>query len=452
MKSLTTGGNTALGASTVTVEINWSPIQISGCDVDASAFLLNSSGKVRNDEDFIFSNQSSEANGGLCLAVSAGKHIFTVNTNSLPNDIEKISFVITIHGNASFAGANQVNISVSQTANFSLSTHDRSETTLILGELYKRNGQWKFRAIGQGFTGGLGPLATNLGVGVVKEEKETKENLITNLISNKKILFVVAGSIGGFISGFLSICFSLNDNPFTSWVLTGALDAAIIGTLILYGQAYYQTKKILNFSKMMTSLKVGALLGAGGGLLALIVMITLASGDIGRIVGWSISGAVAGYVVSKQVPNMNKIYAIIAGSIGAAIGCLMTYIDLGYITGVVVTGAAIGLVVASAEEILRKSWVEVTEYSHVLKSSGINIAKEKNKYTLTLGNEPIQIGYSSDMDILLKGDKIIIEKKIATLTVESGKFFMINLKTGTKTEILKDSPIRIENCELKICY
>ena len=172
MKSLTTGGNTALGASTVSVEISWSPVQISGCDVDASAFLLNSAGKVRNDEDFIFYNQPSGANGSLCLAVSGGKHIFTVNTNSLPNDIEKISFAITINGNASFAGANQINISVSQTATFSPSTDDRSETALILGELYKRNGQWKFRAIGQGFTGGLEPLAINFGVDVLAEEKK----------------------------------------------------------------------------------------------------------------------------------------------------------------------------------------------------------------------------------------------------------------------------------------
>jgi len=191
MKSLTTGGNTALGASTVTVEINWSPIQISGCDVDASAFLLNSSGKVRNDEDFIFYNQPSGANGSLCLVVSGGKHIFTVNTNSLPNDIEKISFAITIHGNANFAGANQVNISVSQTATFSPSTNDRSETALILGELYKRNGQWKFRAMGQGFTGGLGPLATNFGVDILAEEKETVPDQDASKIRLEKKLILL---------------------------------------------------------------------------------------------------------------------------------------------------------------------------------------------------------------------------------------------------------------------
>ncbi|MBF0204058.1 MAG: hypothetical protein HQK67_07020 [Desulfamplus sp.] len=272
------------------------------------------------------------------------------------------------------------------------------------------------------------------------------------MFNNKKLLFVIAGTLGGFISGILSIKFSFNKNIFTSWVLAGALDASLIGSLIVCGQTYYQTKRLVDFNKLKASLKIGILFGAGGGFAALIMIFYLVSGNIGRFIGWAISGGVAGYVVSKQVPNMNKMYAITAGSIGAAVGCIMMYLNLGYITGVAITGAAIGLVVASAEELLRKSWVEVTEYSEVLKTSGINMAKVNNKYTLTLGNEPIKLGYSSDMDICLKSNEVSLEKELALLTVESNKFFMTNLKTGTKIELLKDTPVKIQNCEVKVCY
>jgi hypothetical protein len=94
--------------------------------------------------------------------------------------------------------------------------------------------------------------------------------------------------------------------------------------------------------------------------------------------------------------------------------------------------------------------VQITEYSEVLKTGGINMAKVNNEYTLTLGSEPIRIGYSSDMDIRIKATGIAMGKEVSQLTVESGKVFMTDLRSGSKTELLAGTPVKVQNCELSI--
>ena len=267
-------------------------------------------------------------------------------------------------------------------------------------------------------------------------------------LSSKRRVFVAAGALGGLLSGILFLLLSLDDNVFTSWVLSGALDAALISVFIICGQVYYQTKKIAGFEKLKAAFKIGASIGAGGGIIALIAMNIFEEGGGGRIIGWAISGGAAGYVVSRQVPNMNRIHAIFAGAIGGAVGCIAMAFDFGYVVGVGITGAAIGFVVALADEILRKNWVEVVEYSEILKTSGINMAKVNNVYTLTLGSESVRLGYSSDMEIQLKPEGISIDKDVAILTMENNKCFMTNLKTGVKTELLQEQSVSINNCKL----
>lgn len=272
---------------------------------------------------------------------------------------------------------------------------------------------------------------------------------MNKMLSSKPRLFVAAGALGGLLSGILFVLLSLDDNPYTSWILSGALDAALISALIICGQAYYQTKKMAELDKLKSAIRLGALIGAGGGVIALIAMNFLSEGDLGRIIGWAISGGAAGFVVSRQVPNVNRMHAIGAGAIGGAAGCIAMGFDFGYIVGVGITGAAIGFVVALADEMLRKSWIEVTEYSEIIKTNGINIAKVNNTYTLTLGSESVRLGYSSDMEIQLKPEGIPMEKDVAILTMENNKCVMINLKTGVKTELLQEKPVTINNCELK---
>lgn len=169
MQNLVAGANAPLGAADAEVTIRWSPEVIQGSEVDVSAFLLTATGRVRGDHDFIFYNQPEGAAGAIHLSGSANTRTFRVRTGALPADIEKIAFAATLHGQARFADAREITITVSQTATFTPETSGRGEKALILGELYKRNGLWKFRAVGQGFNGGLGPLATSFGVDVQDE-------------------------------------------------------------------------------------------------------------------------------------------------------------------------------------------------------------------------------------------------------------------------------------------
>ncbi len=272
---------------------------------------------------------------------------------------------------------------------------------------------------------------------------------MNKLLGSKRGLFVVAGALGGLLSGVLFVLLSLDENEFTSWVLSGALDAALISALIICGQVFYQTKKMAEFEKLKSAMRVGSLIGAGGGLVALVAINVLNQGELGRIMGWAISGGAAGFVVSRQVPNMNKMHAIGAGAVGGAVGCIAMAFDFGYVVGVGITGAAIGFVVALADEMLRRSWIEVSEYSEIIKTSGINMAKVNNTYTLTLGGESVRLGYSSDMDIQLKPEGIPLGKDVAVLTMENNKCFITYLKTGVKTELLQEQSLTINNCELK---
>lgn len=152
-------------------------------DLDGSAFLLAASGKVRSDADFIFYNQTKSADGSVEHAgdnrTGAGDgddEVIVVQLDSVPDDVAKIAVAVTIHdaeargqnfGQVSQAFIRCVNADTNEeVARFDLSEDASIETAMIFGEIYRHNGEWKFKAIGQGFKGGLGPLAQNFGVNV----------------------------------------------------------------------------------------------------------------------------------------------------------------------------------------------------------------------------------------------------------------------------------------------
>jgi tellurite resistance protein TerA len=106
--------------------------------------------------------------------------VYAVDLGLLPSWCERVAFTATIHEGqergVSFASLAQVQVSVADEggaalASFDMPTSGMSETAVILGELYRRNGQWKFRAVGQGFKGGLAPLASHFGVDVAGDPK-----------------------------------------------------------------------------------------------------------------------------------------------------------------------------------------------------------------------------------------------------------------------------------------
>ncbi len=174
MQDLQPGTNILLNTATpLKVIIKWTPEKITGFDVDASAFMLLASGKVRSDNDFIFYNQPKSIDNSVQLSGSMGNQIFTILIPNLSRHVERIIFALTIHGNTNFASCNTLSLSIGEQLRFSPDTGGMKEKALVLGELYLRNKKWKFRAIGQGFYGGLEPLAKNYGVNIEEAESQS---------------------------------------------------------------------------------------------------------------------------------------------------------------------------------------------------------------------------------------------------------------------------------------
>ncbi len=160
----------------VDIALAWEPAN-TPLSIDSSAFVLTGQGKVRGDDDFIFYNQLTLPGGGIQRA-SDGR-AFAVAFAALPAGIERIVIALTIDQGRrrghSFGQLSQVRAEIRDAgskavlAAFPLNTAMMAETALIVGELYRRNAEWKFRAVGQGFIGGLGPLARQYGVDVADD-------------------------------------------------------------------------------------------------------------------------------------------------------------------------------------------------------------------------------------------------------------------------------------------
>ncbi len=188
--SLQKGGNVSLskeapGLTKMLIGLGWDVRATDGADfdLDGSAFLLNASGKVRSDADFIFYNQPKSDNGAVAHQgdnrTGAGEgddEVIEVNLSAVPADVDKIAITVTIHdadarkqnfGQVSSAFIRCVNPNGNvEIARFDLSEDASVETAMIFGEIYRHNGEWKFKAIGQGFKGGLGALAQHFGVNI----------------------------------------------------------------------------------------------------------------------------------------------------------------------------------------------------------------------------------------------------------------------------------------------
>jgi tellurium resistance protein TerD len=152
-------------------------------DLDACAFMLGANGKVRSDEDFIFYNCLKSTCGSVVHqgdnrtgAGDGDDEMIQVDLSRVPTNVEKIAFTVTIHEaqarGQNFGQVDQAYIRIvneesgDEVARYDLSEDASTVTAMIFGELYRYNGDWKFRAIGQGFNQGLGPLASNYGVNI----------------------------------------------------------------------------------------------------------------------------------------------------------------------------------------------------------------------------------------------------------------------------------------------
>lgn len=272
---------------------------------------------------------------------------------------------------------------------------------------------------------------------------------MNQIFKSKKFLFTSAAGVGGLLSGLIYTSFDIFNSNLFSWVGGGALDSAFISALIIYAQNYYQTKNFKLSSGFKYGIKRGLLIGGLGGIIAYITMTFLGAGTFGRIIGWGVSGGIAGYTVSTQIPNLRTLNAIIAGVIGGVLGCLFMIMNLGYTFGVIVTGASIGMSVAIAEVVFRKNWIDVTLYNNSI-NSGLNLQKPVNQFNLTLGINPITIGYGNNMDIQLQNSISNSSNHLASIYLDGNDAIFFNIKNSEKTKLVAGKSFIFLECDIKL--
>ncbi|MEU6956132.1 TerD family protein [Streptomyces sp. NPDC045714] len=167
------GSNVAVPAGTVRVELG-RHAAAGTPDVDASALLLVA-GKVRDDADFVFYNQPAHASGavrheGKRTAPDHVTDTLVVDFGKIEPEIDRIVVAASADG-GTFGRVSGLYVRVTDAASGAElarfdSTDATVETAFILGELYRRQGAWKFRAVGQGYSTGLEGLATDFGISV----------------------------------------------------------------------------------------------------------------------------------------------------------------------------------------------------------------------------------------------------------------------------------------------
>ena len=174
------------GLTKVTVGLGWDVNKYDGgqdFDLDATVFLLAEGGKVGGPEDFVFYNNTKGGNGSV---VHSGDNltgdgdgddeVIKISLNEVPATTQKIAFAVTIHD----AEARQQNFGMVSNAfirivseetgeeiiRYDLGEDFSIETALVVGELYRHSGEWKFSAIGSGYQGGLAALCNDFGLQV----------------------------------------------------------------------------------------------------------------------------------------------------------------------------------------------------------------------------------------------------------------------------------------------
>ena len=186
--SLQKGGNVSLskaapGLKKVCFGLGWNARTTDGADfdLDASAFVLDGNGKVLSDQHFVFYNNPQDPSGAVAHKgdnrTGQGEgddEVIEIELGPMPPNAAKVAFVVTIHdaearkqnfGQVSNAYIRALNADGEQEiARYDLSEDASVETAMIFGELYRHNDEWKFKAIGQGYAGGLAAVARDYGV------------------------------------------------------------------------------------------------------------------------------------------------------------------------------------------------------------------------------------------------------------------------------------------------
>lgn len=188
--SLTKGGNVSLskqapGLTAVIVGLGWDPRTTTGADfdLDASAIMLDTNNRVLSDSHFVFFNNLKSPDGSvehmgdnLTGGGEGDDEQIKVNLAAVPAEAGKVVFPVSIYEaeqrqqnfgqvrNAFIRIVNQADNS--EIARYDLTEDAATETAMVFGEIYRSFGEWKFRAVGQGYASGLKGIAQDFGVNV----------------------------------------------------------------------------------------------------------------------------------------------------------------------------------------------------------------------------------------------------------------------------------------------
>lgn len=186
--SLAKGGNVSLtksapGLTAIIAGLGWDARATDGADfdLDTSVFICGADGKVASDAGFVF--YGNLKSGGVehlgdnrTGAGDGDDEQVKVDLSALDASVEKLVFAVTIHeaeqrkqsfGQVTNAFIRVVNQADGvELARFDLSEDASTNTAMIFAEVYRKDGEWKLKAVGQGFDGGLAPLAKNHGVNI----------------------------------------------------------------------------------------------------------------------------------------------------------------------------------------------------------------------------------------------------------------------------------------------
>lgn len=174
------------GLKHLVVGLGWDTNKYDGgfdFDLDSAAFLLGEGGKVNNDADFIFYNNLKHSSGAvehlgdnLTGKGDGDDEQIKLDLSLVPQNVNKIAFTVTIHealerrqnfGQVSNSFVRVVNEDTKEELlNYELGEDFSIETAVVVCEIYRHNGEWKFNALGSGFEGGLEALCKNFGINI----------------------------------------------------------------------------------------------------------------------------------------------------------------------------------------------------------------------------------------------------------------------------------------------
>ncbi|MGW0779872.1 TerD family protein [Streptomyces sp. NPDC002913] len=188
MQKMVKGANIGLASlsddvGSVMMSLGWSSPTGEG-DADVSVLLLDADGKVRSDADFCFYNNPVAGNGSVQLlgktpTADGNEDRISFDLDAVPPEVEQIVVAASRYGGSRFSDLNDLHLRLADSSGDSLvqfSIEDAGAVSaFIFGELYRRTGEWKFRAVGQGYASGLAGLATDFGVDIDDDAEEDGE-------------------------------------------------------------------------------------------------------------------------------------------------------------------------------------------------------------------------------------------------------------------------------------